>query len=228
MDDIPLNFSVPWYEDKRIGKNMIGKVLPALCEVAQVPRLTNHSIRPTSIRAMRRGGFERSDIAFVSGHKSLDTLANYDSLTVLDRTKLALAIQKGHATLDGDRVDLDELARGQKRKNENPIPGTSKSDNPVPSTSKKVTFDEDDVRRAELVFDDDSGLGPQDEIGDMTGQFVEVKLPVPASVNATNPADDPEPALPSSQAHNVAQLIRDQMSTSKELINNYISAMKKK
>ena len=214
---------------------MIGKILPAMCEVANVPRLTNHSIRPTSIRAMRRGGFERSDIAFVSGHKSLDTLANYDSLTVLDRTKLALAIQKGHATLDGDRVDLDELARGQKRKNENPTPGTSKSDNPVPSTSKKVTFDENDVRRAELVFNDDSGLGvlnddsglgAQDEIGDMSGQFVEVKLPV--SVNATNPTDDPEPALPSSQAHNVAQLIRDQMSTSKELINNYISAMKKK
>ena len=37
-----------------------------------------------------------------------------------------------------------------------------------------------------------------------------------------------EPALPSSQAHNVAQLIKDHMSSSKELINNYIFAMKKK
>ena len=234
------DFSNPWYEDKRIGKNMIGKILPAMCEVANVPRLTNHSIRPTSIRAMRRGGFERSDIAFISGHKSLDTLANYDSLTVLDRTKLALAIQKGHATLDGDRVDLDQLARGEKRKNDDPIPGPSKSDNPLPSTSKKVTFDEDDVRRAELI-NDDSGLGASDDFGDMSQHSVVVELPVIQESPAADPSaapppgdvhptvdSDHEPALPSSQAHNIAQLIREQMSTNKELINNYLSALKKK
>ena len=207
---------------------MIGKILPALCKVANVPRLTNHSIRPTSIRAMRRAGFERSDIAFVSGHKSIDSLSNYDSLTDLDRTKMSLAIQKGHATLDGDRVDLDELARGQKRKNDDPIPGTSKSDNPVPSTSKKVTFDEDDIIFNNEFVNDDSGLGAS-EMGDVKHHFVEVKLPVATGDQMQiAAADDYEPALPSSQAHNVAQLIREQMSGSKELINNYLSAMKRK
>ena len=40
--------------------------------------------------------------------------------------------------------------------------------------------------------------------------------------------DATERAIPSSQAHNVAQLIRDHMSSSKELTNNYLGAMKKK
>ena len=203
---------------------MIGKLLPSLCRIANVPVLTNHSVRPTSVRAMRRAGFERSDIQFISGHKSVDSLANYDALTVYDRTKIALAIQKGHATLDGDKVDLDKLARGEKRKADEPAPSTSRDD-PIPSTSKKVTFDEVDLERAEFVFDEDSGLGiPADIIDDASDHFVEVKLPI----QETNSDDVHEPALPSSQAHNVAQLIRDQMNTSKELINSYISAMKKK
>ena len=221
---------------------MIGKLLPNLCKVANVPVLTNHSIRPTSIRAMRRGGFERSDVAFVSGHKSIDSLSNYDALTVHDRTKLSLAILNAPATLDGDKLDLDELARGQKRKADDPAPSTSKDD-PVQSTSKKVTFDEEEdfvnpgpnAVGAEFVefVNDDSGLG------DMSGHFVDVDLPVAEVAEVAKVAEvdlpvvqepkfDQEPALPSSQAHNVAGLIRDHMNSSKELINNYISAMKKK
>ena len=63
--------SEPWYEVSRIGVNMIWKLLPSLCAIAKVPRLTNHSIRTTSIRAMRRGGFDGQQVSFVSGHKSL-------------------------------------------------------------------------------------------------------------------------------------------------------------
>ena len=282
-------FSIPWFTEKRIGRNSIGNILPALCEIANVPRLTNNSIRPTSIRAMSRGGFDRNSVAFISGHKNPDTLMNYDGLTVVDRTKIALAIQKGPATLDGDRVNLDELARGNKRKsndmvpdNGNPVPGTSKDDNPVPSTAKKVTFDEDDIRRAcreEILFED-SGLGNSiagEDNGDdfdaaaamreISPNLPRVQLKQPDAEAATggvaqaNPGGDEgvtgalrhetqvhmsqephqfhsvvvqesrstdAPALPSSQAHNVAQLITDHISSSKELINNYIEAMKKK
>ena len=228
-------FSITWYENSRIGKNQIGKILPALCKVANVPRMTNASVRPTSIRAMRRAGFERTDVAFVSGHKSIDTLSNYDHLTVYDRTKIALAMQKGHATLDGDQLNLDQLARGEKRKAADPAPTTSKDD-PAPSASKKVTFDEETIERAEFVIED-SGLGMEN----MFENVEVVTLPVVTGVQEANQVEesktieDHEPALPSSQAHNVAQLIREHMNTSKEhmntskeLINNYIAAMKKK
>ena len=211
--------SVPWFENKRIGKGNIGKLLPGLCKIADVPILTNHSIRPTSVRAMKRGGFDYGQVAFISGHKSIDNLKRYDALTVLDKTKMALALQQGPATLDGNQVDLDSLARvGQKRKNEEP----------VASTSKKVTFDEEDVVEAcdtEFIFADneDSGLG--------TSEITEEHYELPADVEnlKSDVSEDlPEQAIPSSQGHNVAQLIRDQMNMSKELINNYISALKKK
>ena len=209
--------SVPWFENKRIGKGNIGKLLPGLCKIANVPILTNHSIRPTSVRAMKRGGFDYGQVAFISGHKSIDNLKRYDALTVLDKTKIALALQQAPATLDGNQVDLDSLARvGQKRKNEEP----------VASTSKKVTFDEEDVVEAcstEFIIADneDSGLG--------TSEITEELYELPADVeHLKSEVSEPEQAMPSSQGHNVAQLIRDQMNTSKELINNYISSLKKK
>ena len=283
-------FSIPWFTEKRIGKNSIGNLLPALCEVANVPRLTNNSIRPTSIRAMRRGGFDRNVVAFVSGHKDPDTLMNYDGLTTLDKTKLALSIQKGPATLDGDRVDLDQLARKRKRDN----PDSLNDEIPLPSTSKKVTFSADDIQRAEVVYED-SGLGnsvigdnpdnddefdgvhamedfekylatgdgqrhflvvPRDQVkepdaavgradrghieevpgavghvaqahADNDGHRIQVHVSQPNQFQPESGSTD-EPILQSSQAHNVARLITDHISSSKELINNYISAMKKK
>ena len=265
--------SIPWYENSRIGVNMIGKLLPSLCAIAKVPRLTNHSIRTSSIRAMRRGGFDLGDVAFVSGHKNLKNLSNYDSLTDLDKTKIALAMQHGPATLDGDQIDLDALARGKKRKvNEALGEGTSKGQNDV--AQEKVFH---------IVVDcnDDSGFGGSEassippspaisypKIATVTSNnnlaaAVTSNNDPAAAVIVGNPEDaapevvlsqtdyngmpqfilsdnhaNPEPAnsqpdpleraIPSSQAHNVAQLIRDHMSSSKELINNYLSAMKKK
>ena len=235
---------------------------------------------------MRRGGFDRNDIKFISGHKSVNSLEHYDALTVHDRTKVALAIQNAPATLEGEKLDLDNLARGKKRK----------SDDPVQSTSKKVTFTREDIERAEFVYDD-SGLGLDNASQDFhasqhleapknlleavygtggdrgigAGEHVERVVvdadrgdpaePVAAQdtvevrvegvrpaaeeegqpgtrrvakageAAVANHADSQEHGLPSSQAHNIAQLIRDQMNlinNNKDLINNYISAMKKK
>ena len=79
---------------------------------------------------MMRGGFESRQVAYVSGHKSISNLNNYDSLTVVQRTKMALAMQRGHATLDGDEIDLDTLARGgRKRKTDSVDASTSKKAN---------------------------------------------------------------------------------------------------
>ena len=161
--------------------------------------------------------------------------------------------------------------------NGNPVPGTSKDDNPVPSTAKKVTFDEDDIRRAcreEILFED-SGLGNSIAGEDNGDDFdaaaamreispnlpvtrVQLKQPdaeattggvaqtdrggdegVTGALRQVHMSQEPrqfhsvvvqqsQPNLSSSQAHNVAQLITDHISSSKELINNYIEAMKKK
>lgn len=261
--------------------NTIGKLLPSLCAVAKVPRLTNHSIRTTSIRAMRRGGFDGQQVSFVSGHKNLKNLANYDSLTVLDRTKIALAMQQAPATLDGDRIDLDALARGQKRKvNEELGEGTSKRQNdgaqekvfhvvvdcndsgfggseassippsPAASYAKIATVTSDPTAAIKIATgpsDNDPAaavivVNQEDVSSEVVLSQNDHEMPTfILSDNNANPEPEPanpgpdhsqhdatEQAIPSSQAHNVAQLIRDHMASSKELINNYLSAMKKK
>ena len=180
---------------------------------------------------MKRGGFEDRQVQFVSGHKSVQSLSKYNALTVLDKTKAALALQQGPATLDGDIVDFDSLARGgQKRKN----------DEPVASTSKKVTSNPNPLWNQDII----EACGTDPIIGDMensglgTSEITEDPFEPPADVKhpKTEVSEDiPEPAITSSQGHNVAQLIRDQMTlsrdqmnSSKELINNYLSALKKK
>ena len=211
---------------------MIGKLLPRLCKIANVPVLTNHSIRTSSIRAMRRGGFDRNQVAFVSGHKDPKNLQNYDSLTVFDKTKIALAMQQGPATLDGQQINLDVLARGEKRKvNEELGEGTSKMGQGTSKKPNNENVNQEEVIHHFVVCNDDSGLGGeelilrQNDIDETPAFFEPVHVANPEPANQQ--PDSTEQAIPSSQAHNVAQLIRDQMSTSKELINNYLSALKK-
>ena len=211
---------------------MIGKLLPRLCKIAKVPVLTNHSIRTSSIRAMRRGGYDRNQVAMVSGHKDPKNLQNYDALTVLDKTKIALAMQQGPATLDGEQINLDALARGEKRKvNEELGEGTSKMGQGTSKRQNNENVTQEEVIHHFVVCNDDSGLGgeqivlSQNDVNEMPAfnDSDNVANPKPAD----SQPDSTERAIPSSQAHNVAGLIRDHMSASKELINNYLSALKK-
>ena len=207
---------------------MIGDLLPRLCEIAKVPRLTNHSIRTSSIRAMRRAGFDDNQTSSVSGHKDPKTLQNYDALTVYDKTRIALAMQQGPATLDGEQINFDDLARGEKRKtNEELGEGTSKR-----QTHEDVT-QEEVIHHFFVDCNDDSGLGAEQIVSCEQPINSETDISEPAnlkpvtSVNENLQPDSNEPGIPSSQAHNVAQLISEQMSTNKELINNYLKALKK-
>ena len=163
-------------------------------------------------------------MAFVSGHKDLKNLQNYDALTTFDKTKISLSMLQGPATLDGEQINLDALARGEKRKvNEELGEGTSKRQN-----NENVT--EGEVLHHFVVCNEDSGLGAEEIVFCQNDQLA---IPEPANQEPAKlePAgaqpDSIEHAIPSSQAHNVAGLIRDHMSSSKELINNYLSALKK-
>ena len=215
---------------------------------------------------MRRGGFDDNQVCFVSGHKDPRSLQNYDALTVFDKTKMALAMQQAPATLDGEEIDLNALARSKKRKlNEELGEGTSKRQTDTPLFHVVVNCSNDSgfggsetssVPPSPAVLSKDdpmaavTDVNPEERAEVVLSQNDEQGMPkFILSDNNANPdpadpkPDDPEPAnldptnsqpdatqraIPSSQAHNVAQLIRDHMASSKELINNYLSAMKKK
>jgi hypothetical protein len=66
-----------WFTKAKIGKNKVGKLLPLLCQTVGVSVLGNHSIRASSIRALKRANFEDRVVATLSGHKNLANLSNY-------------------------------------------------------------------------------------------------------------------------------------------------------
>ena len=54
-----------------------------------------------------------AQVCFISGHKDPRSLQNYDGLTVVDKTKIALAMQHAPTTLDGDEVAADEAVASE-------------------------------------------------------------------------------------------------------------------
>lgn len=72
---------VLYHQNLPVGINTIATMLPNLSQAAGVDRVTNHQVRPTVIKNLRRSGFAASDIMKLSGHSSADTIAkSYDGL----------------------------------------------------------------------------------------------------------------------------------------------------
>jgi hypothetical protein len=74
-----------WYENKPIGKNMLGSFMANLSTQAKLSEVyTNHCIRATTITELNREGFNDRDIIAVSGHRSTTALKSYVSDTRLE------------------------------------------------------------------------------------------------------------------------------------------------
>ena len=56
--DIHLASTNVWFANANIGKNKVSTILPSLCGILGIPSLTNHCIRATGIRALKRAQFE--------------------------------------------------------------------------------------------------------------------------------------------------------------------------
>ena len=65
---------------KKVGKNMIYKMLPELCLACDRPRQTNHSLRATAIMYMRRAGLDWETIVKITGHKDTVNIVKFYDL----------------------------------------------------------------------------------------------------------------------------------------------------
>jgi len=48
--------------------------------MSQNKRYTNHSIRKTTVRKLRKGGASSTEIIAITGHKNQQSLVDYDEL----------------------------------------------------------------------------------------------------------------------------------------------------
>ena len=95
-----------WYGLQHIGKNTLGKFmtdLSAHCNLSKI--YTNHSIRVTGITVLTRMKFSSSEIMSVSGHKSVQSLTNYQ------RTQPKQKIEMGHVLYQSMTRSEQEITR---------------------------------------------------------------------------------------------------------------------
>ena len=76
--DIP---SSEWYTSIPVGKNMLQKMLPTMCEEAGITRRTNHSLRATGATDMFHANIPEKVIQSRTGHLSLKALRMYENPT---------------------------------------------------------------------------------------------------------------------------------------------------
>ena len=57
-------------------------------------KFTNHSARKTTVSKLKKANIERSDIIKVTGHRSVQSLDDYDEADVVEQRRLSLALSK--------------------------------------------------------------------------------------------------------------------------------------
>ena len=68
-----------WFYPKPMGENYLGKLMSlAAMECGIDHNYTNHSVRKTCVKTLRKAGIARDKIKHITGHKSTHTLESYD------------------------------------------------------------------------------------------------------------------------------------------------------
>ena len=107
-----------WFMRSPLGHTIIRDMIPRLCKAAGVERRhTNHSMRATSIYALKRAGFEDRVVCELTGHKNPKSLESYCRATEEEKRSMASILDGGSAPASS-----------------RPEPGTSKSHTVSPSS----------------------------------------------------------------------------------------------
>ena len=73
-----------WYMVTAMGVNYLGNLLPDACEKAGIPRRTNHGVRATAIKRMRKQHVPDDKGIQITGHKSVNSYHHYDENELSD------------------------------------------------------------------------------------------------------------------------------------------------
>jgi len=82
-----------WFMKAALGHNLLGQMMARIGESAGLSRrYTNHCLRATCIKQLRKAGFSPQEVCAVSGHKNPASLAQYDAPDEDDCHKMSSAI----------------------------------------------------------------------------------------------------------------------------------------
>ena len=90
-----------WYKVQPMGVNKINSMMKTIVAGTSLEssekRFSNHSARKTLVNKMKKANLERSAIAKVTGHRSLQSLDDYDEADEQEQRDLSWAISKKNA-----------------------------------------------------------------------------------------------------------------------------------
>jgi hypothetical protein len=67
-----------WFYPRSMGENTLANLMPMAAKEAGLDRKTNHSVRKTTIKTLRKASVPRDKIKHISGHKSTSSIEAYD------------------------------------------------------------------------------------------------------------------------------------------------------
>ncbi|XP_055995538.1 uncharacterized protein LOC125647155 [Ostrea edulis] len=88
-----LDSSLIWYYPRPMGKNTLGTLVKnAAIKAGLEGKLTNHSLRKSTVTALSKAGVAPHKIQQITGHKSLQSIAVYDSKLTIQEQKQMCSI----------------------------------------------------------------------------------------------------------------------------------------
>ena len=82
-----------WYSKQPIGVNTIDSYMKKIAEKAKISgtgkNITNHSTRKTLVKKLKKAGVDGRNITAITGHKSEESLKDYDENDIEDHCKLS-------------------------------------------------------------------------------------------------------------------------------------------
>ena len=122
-----------WYKGSPLGKNEIGKFMSTAAKnvglAAQNKKISNHSVRKTSISRLLDAGVPGNFVMQLSGHKNLQSLSSYKSASIAHRRHMSDTLSRGSMSNNGTTSVREQIfhtslfsAESQTRSTPNPSP----------------------------------------------------------------------------------------------------------
>ena len=88
-----------WYATTPVGVNTINNYMKSMANAAGLDgtgkRLTNHSVRKTTVRKLQKQGIPNSDIAAITGHRNVQSLQQYAEMEQENHAQISKALSSG-------------------------------------------------------------------------------------------------------------------------------------
>ena len=103
-----------WFAIGALGVNTLDKLMEEIASKAGLDitskRFTNHSLRKTTVTKLRKSGATNREIMAITGHKSEQSLADYDTLDLDDHHHLGRVIGGATHSSDMEVGRIDSLS----------------------------------------------------------------------------------------------------------------------